>query len=57
MVDSIKVYAKTKEVFGWPDDPHEEYTPTSTSGSTGTSSVVQEKELIACTAPATPFDK
>ena len=23
MVDSIKVHCKTKESFGWPEDPHE----------------------------------
>lgn len=57
MVDSIKVYARTKEVFGWPDDPHEEYSSTSTATTTATSNVIQEKELIPCTTPASPFDK
>ena len=57
MVDSIKVYAKTKEVFGWPDDTHEEYSSTSTAATTSSSTVVQEKEMITCVTPATPFDK
>ncbi|XP_064423992.1 E3 ubiquitin-protein ligase UBR4 [Latimeria chalumnae] len=29
MVDSIKIYGKTKEQFGWPDEPPEEFPPAS----------------------------
>ena len=25
MIDSIKIYGKTKEAFGWPDDPPDEF--------------------------------
>ena len=32
MVDSIKVYGKTKENFGWPDDPPDDYPSTSGGG-------------------------
>ncbi len=32
MVDSIKVYGKTKENFGWPDDPPDEF-PSTTGAS------------------------
>ncbi|XP_022084216.1 E3 ubiquitin-protein ligase UBR4-like isoform X1 [Acanthaster planci] len=32
MVDSIKVYGKTKENFGWPDDPPDDFPSTSGGG-------------------------
>lgn len=57
MVDSMKVYTKTKEVFGWPDDPHEEFATSGGSGMAAPASVVQEKEMITCISPASPFDK
>lgn len=57
MVDSMKVYTKTKEVFGWPDDPQEEFASSGGSGMAAPASVVQDKEMITCISPASPFDK
>lgn len=34
MVDSIKVYGKTKEAFGWPDDPPDDFTTSTTNTAT-----------------------
>ncbi|KAM8927577.1 E3 ubiquitin-protein ligase UBR4 isoform 2-T2 [Pelodytes ibericus] len=31
MIDAIKIYGKTKEQFGWPDEPPEEFPPASVS--------------------------
>ena len=57
MVDSIKVYTKTKEVFGWPDDPQEEFAASGGSGMSAPTSVVQEKDMMTCISPASLFDK
>uniref|UniRef100_UPI00358DF698 E3 ubiquitin-protein ligase UBR4 n=1 Tax=Myxine glutinosa TaxID=7769 RepID=UPI00358DF698 len=36
MIDSIKIYGKTKEAFGWPDDPPDEFPgPTSAAAVSG----------------------
>ena len=55
MLDSVKVYTKTKEAFGWPDDPQEEIP--STPG-LGTAAVVDtETEIVNSVPPLTAVDK
>lgn len=54
MVDSIKVYCKTKEVFGWPDDLQDENIPPPTptpSCVTPFSPFAQSCEVLTNTAP------
>ena len=55
MVDSIKVYCKTKESFGWPDDPQEELP--STPGVGPTTAGPFESEITSLVSPATIMDK
>ena len=31
MIDAVKIYGKTKEQFGWPDEPPEEFPAASVS--------------------------
>lgn len=31
MIDAVKIYGKTKEQFGWPDEPPEEFPSASVS--------------------------
>lgn len=31
MIDAVKIYGKTKEQFGWPDEPPEEFPPAAVS--------------------------
>jgi E3 ubiquitin-protein ligase UBR4 len=54
MVDCIRVFTKTKEIFGWPDDI-EEYTSSSTGGSqagTSNNANVQGAEAVTSDDPA-----
>ena len=56
MLDSVKVYSKTKEAFGWPDDPQEEIT--STPGTLGTAATLDtETEIINSVPSMTAVDK
>ena len=55
MLDSLKVYCKTKESFGWPDDAHEEIASAPVLG-TGAFTTT-ETELVNSAAPMTSFDK
>lgn len=55
MLDSVKVYTKTKEAFGWPDDPQEEIF--STPGLGSAASVDTETEIVNSVPPMTPSDK
>lgn len=56
MLDSVKVYTKTKEAFGWPDDPQEEIP--STPGTLGTAATLDtETEIINSVPPMTAVDK
>ena len=55
MLDSLKVYAKTKEAFGWPDDPQEEIP--STPGLGSAAAVDTETEIIDSVPPMTAVDK
>ena len=55
MLDSVKVYSKTKEAFGWPDDPQEEIP--STPGLGAAASVDTETEIINSVPPMTAVDK
>lgn len=55
MLDSVKVYTKTKEAFGWPDDPQEEIS--STPGLGSAASVDTETEIVNSVPPMTPSDK
>ena len=61
IIDSIKVYGKTKEAFGWPDDPPDDFPsaagavlPSSTSASPA-----NESEAIVSSPPVplTSLDK
>ena len=47
MVDSIKIYGKTKEVFGWPDDISEDLATSPSSVTATTSSNGQKLESVA----------
>jgi hypothetical protein len=54
MIDSIKVYCKSKEVFGWPDDLQDEGIPPSTPTPTTVPPVspfTQNSEMLTNTAP------
>ena len=55
MLDSVKVYTKTKEAFGWPDDPQEEIP--STPGLGTAAPVDTEAEIINSVPPMTAVDK
>lgn len=55
MLDSVKVYTKTKEAFGWPDDPQEEIP--STPGLGTAAPVDTETEIINSVPPMTAVDK
>lgn len=55
MLDSVKVYTKTKEAFGWPDDPQEEIP--STPGMGSAASMDNEAEIVNSVPPLTPADK
>ncbi|XP_068695175.1 E3 ubiquitin-protein ligase UBR4-like isoform X2 [Montipora foliosa] len=55
MLDSVKVYSKTKEAFGWPDDPQEEIPPTPGLGPAAT--VDTETEIINSVPAMTAVDK
>lgn len=48
MVDSIKVFVKSKEAFGWPDEPQDEPIcrfPTSYAAAAETATVSSESSL------------
>ena len=55
MLDSVKVYTKTKEAFGWPDDPQEEIP--STPGLGTAAAVDTEAEIVNSVPPLTAIDK
>ena len=55
MLDSVKVYTKTKEAFGWPDDPQEEIP--STPGLGTAAAVDTETEIVNSVPPLTAIDK
>lgn len=55
MLDSVKVYTKTKEAFGWPDDPQEEIP--STPGLGTAAAVDTETEIVNSVPPLTAVDK
>lgn len=55
MLDSVKVYTKTKETFGWPDDPQEEIP--STPGLGTAAAVDTETEIVNSVPPLTAVDK
>lgn len=55
MLDSVKVYTKTKEAFGWPDDPQEEIP--STPGLGTAVAVDTETEIVNSVPPLTAVDK
>ena len=55
MLDSVKVYTKTKEAFGWPDDPQEEIP--STPGLGSAAAVDTETEIVNSVPPLTAIDK
>ena len=55
MLDSVKVYTKTKEAFGWPDDPQEEIP--STPGLGTAAAVDTEAEIVNAVPPLTAVDK
>ena len=54
MVDSIKMYARTKEAFGWPDEVQDDLPSTPNMGVV---SSVPEKDLVTCSAPMTAVDR
>lgn len=57
MVDSIKIYGKTKDSFGWPEES-EENVPTGTSGSAQPISTTTEVEQSSTeTAQITKLEK
>ena len=54
MIDSIKVYCKSKEVFGWPDDLQDEGLPSPTPTPTTVPPVspfTQNSGVLANTTP------
>jgi hypothetical protein len=54
MIDSIKVYCKSKESFGWPDDLQEEGIPPPTptpSTAPPISPFTQNSEVLTSAAP------
>ncbi|XP_074621519.1 E3 ubiquitin-protein ligase UBR4-like isoform X3 [Acropora palmata] len=55
MLDSVKVYSKTKEAFGWPDDPQEEIPSTPGLGPAAT--VDTETEIVNSVPAMTAVDK
>jgi E3 ubiquitin-protein ligase UBR4 len=58
MVDSIKVYTKTKEAFGWPEDSDDSSdstankTPTSASNTSAADTVADNAPGLVATPPA-----
>ncbi|XP_071948294.1 E3 ubiquitin-protein ligase UBR4-like isoform X1 [Antedon mediterranea] len=60
MVDSIKVYGKTKESFGWPDDPPEDFPVTTGQPppASAAATPTNDNEVLASPPlPLTPLDK
>ncbi|XP_033099816.1 E3 ubiquitin-protein ligase UBR4-like [Anneissia japonica] len=60
MVDSIKVYGKTKESFGWPDDPPEDFPATTGQPppASAAATPTNDNEVLASPPlPLTPLDK
>ncbi|XP_043220427.1 E3 ubiquitin-protein ligase UBR4-like isoform X2 [Amphibalanus amphitrite] len=57
MVDSIKVYGKTKENFDWPEDSDEYMSSPSASGTSLTPGGEGEGGAAAAAVPLTPLDK
>ncbi len=60
MVDSIKVYSKTKEAFGWPDDPPDDFpsaTGTNLPSSTSASPANESESIVSPPVPLTSLDK
>ena len=62
MVDSVKVYVKTKEVFGWPEEPEDFPEPSAppavkaTASSNG-ASAAETENAPAAPLPMTASDK
>lgn len=56
MLDSVKVYSKTKEAFGWPDDPQEEIPSTAGLGPAATVDAT-ETEIVNSVPAMTAVDK
>lgn len=59
MVDSVKIFGKTKEAFGWPDDSDDFPTQnvSGTVGGTGTEAGVEVDGMSAAPLPLTPLDR
>ncbi|KAI4460353.1 e3 ubiquitin-protein ligase ubr4 [Holotrichia oblita] len=59
MVDSIKVYGKTKDVFGWPEENEENVTANNTTPPASTNNAANESEQVATTntAPLTKLER
>ncbi|CAD6222096.1 GSCOCG00011717001-RA-CDS, partial [Cotesia congregata] len=56
MVDSIKMYGKTKDAFGWPEES-DETTTGQTPAPTASSMITNENENVVVASPLTPLDK
>ncbi|XP_054720473.1 E3 ubiquitin-protein ligase UBR4-like [Uloborus diversus] len=59
MVDSIKIFGKTKESFGWPED-NDDFPTQATAGASGnsaTESGVEVDGIPAAPLPLTPLDR
>ncbi|XP_034944940.1 E3 ubiquitin-protein ligase UBR4 isoform X2 [Chelonus insularis] len=59
MVDSIKIYGKTKDAFGWPEEPEENPAGSTTSAPVASGSAMnnENENAIATPAPLTSIDK
>ncbi|XP_008551349.1 E3 ubiquitin-protein ligase UBR4 isoform X1 [Microplitis demolitor] len=57
MVDSIKIYGKTKDAFGWPEEPDEILTGQTTPAPIASSTVNTESENAVVATPLTSLDK
>ncbi|KFM56803.1 E3 ubiquitin-protein ligase UBR4, partial [Stegodyphus mimosarum] len=59
MVDSIKIFGKTKEAFGWPEDNDDFPTQTAsgTAATSGTEAGVEVDGIPAAPLPLTPLDR
>ncbi|GIX73747.1 e3 ubiquitin-protein ligase UBR4 [Caerostris extrusa] len=59
MVDSVKIFGKTKEAFGWPDDSDDFPTQTAAGalGGPGTEAGVEVDGIPAAPLPLTPLDR
>ncbi|KAK9707802.1 hypothetical protein QE152_g27615 [Popillia japonica] len=59
MVDSIKVYGKTKDVFGWPEENEENVAANNTTPPASTNNAANESEQVATTnsAPLTKLER